>query len=154
MASVGYSVIERWLNIRFQRPEMSMPSMTACSFSRMRSTLISGWSLMGASRVQPVDAQQPSHEVGQLGDDAVELLGHAQAGHGVEVDPVDGREVDVDHEGVSAHAPEAQLVGDLDHGRAGRPDAQVDHAAVGPAEVEVLDRSEEHTSELQSRLHL
>src|SRR3989337_1355480 len=103
MASVGYSVIERWLNIRFQRPEMSMPSMTACSFSRMRSTLISGWSLMGASRVQPVDAQQPSHEVGQRGDDAVELLGHAQAGPGVEVDPADGPGVAGDPDRVGAH---------------------------------------------------
>src|SRR3972149_10251713 len=104
MTSVGYSVIERWLNIRFQRAERSMPSMTACSFSRMRSTLISGWSLMGASRVQPVDAQQPSHEVGQRGDDAVELLGHAQAGHGGEGDPGDGREGDVDPQGGGAHA--------------------------------------------------
>src|SRR2546422_6615414 len=51
---------------------------------------------------------------------------------------------------------EAQGVGDLLIGRVTERDlaARDHHGHVGGSDVEAIERSEEHTSELQSRLHL
>src|SRR3990172_6492819 len=100
---------------------MSTPSTTACSSSRTPSTLTTGRSRptlahLPAPAIEVPDAEQPSDEIRQLRDDPVEFLGHPEPGHGVEVDPVDRRQVDIDGERAGAHALEAKLPGRADDG--------------------------------------
>src|SRR5687768_12945010 len=114
----------RCSNIRFQWPEMSIPSWMTCSFSWMRSgstlrleLMFSSFCLGDVVRSRAVDAQQAPRELRQLRHDPVELLGHAHPQHGVGVDDVDAAQEDVGAEDGGADLPEARPIADLVHER-------------------------------------
>src|SRR6266700_510685 len=131
--SVSYCQITRCSNIRFQWPEMSIPSNSRCSCSRVRSG-----STFDISDLHSMRAQQPSGQLREARDDLVELLGHPHPGDRVEVDAVDAGQVDVDPEGLAAEAGEADAAAGLVDEGDGLADPEVGPACAGRLQLELL----------------
>src|SRR5437660_8125769 len=136
----------RCSNIRFHMPgsSQSRPEMVDWTIA-ISCSMGAGYCLwpptgIGFLNLRSIDAEQASHQVGELGHDAVELLGHPQPEHRVHVDGVDAGEEDVSPEEARAEVGEPdRLPGLVDEGHR-LADAQVALAPVGGVEVEVLRR--------------
>src|ERR687895_2274272 len=110
-------------NIRFHIPDSSqerpeiVDSTTASSCSMGAGYCLWPPTGIGFLNLRSIDAEQAPHQVGKLGHDAVELLGHPQPEHRVHVDGIDAGEEDIGAEQARAEIGEADgLAGLVDEG--------------------------------------